>query len=239
MNVTPGRADLRIAVPVAVAWVVAAVLVGSASVAWSVAAGAGGVLLVGTALLWVRPAGERVRVVVAFVVTSAAFVCLVAVAVAVGDARRTPAALEALAGRSTSVTVVLDRDLTAADRSVLATLRAAGQTTGLDVPVRMVPAVDDDASRKDTLGAGSTLTARAAIEPDEAGSATAFVVFLRGAVDTAPPTGFIAVTDHARQAFATVTADLPQPGERCSGGWPSVTAAVWTRRPRPRWRPAP
>ncbi|MCY1695000.1 hypothetical protein [Curtobacterium sp. SL109] len=239
MNVTPARADLRIAVPVAVAWVVAAVLVGSTSAAWAVAAVAGGVLLTGTALLWVRPSGERVRVVAAFVVTSAAFVSLVAVAVAVGDPRRSPAALEALAGRSASVTVVLDRDLAGADRSVVATLRAAGAATGLDVPVRVVPAVDDDAPRQGSLGAGTTLTARAAIESDEAGSATAFVVFLRGPAATEPPTGLLALTDHARGAFATVTADLPQPGEHCSGGWRSATAAVWTRRPRPRWRPAP
>lgn|GEM_PF-5857469 len=39
MNVAADRTDLRVAVPVAIGWVVAAVLVGQLDVAWSVVAG--------------------------------------------------------------------------------------------------------------------------------------------------------------------------------------------------------
>jgi competence protein ComEC len=235
------RSDLRIAVPVAGAWIVAAVLVGSPSRAPAVV-GVAAVVVAGCAgaLWWSRVHGAG-RVVVVFALTGAAFAGVVGVAVHVGDARRTPAVLGPVVRGSVVVEVVLDRDLGSGDRSVLGTLvsvggaegagragdastaggvgtvraagtvagTATGAVAGLRVPVRVVPDRDGGVG---ALGAGTRLTGRAAVEPDEPGSATAYVLFVRGDVATSPPTGFLAATGHARRAFAGVTSALPEPG---------------------------
>ena len=62
------------------------------------------------------------------------------------------------------------------------------------------------------LAAGARVTVTAAVQPDEPGSATAFVAFLRGTPSSVPPDGLLGATDTARQAFVRATADLPQPG---------------------------
>ena len=209
MNLAADRTDLRVAVPVAIGWVVAAVLVGKPEVAWFVVAGSSAVLAIGVVLVCCSPVVVVVRVVVTAVITSAAVVGLVAVAVAVGDVRRTPPVLDGVGHTPVQVDVVLDRDLAAGDRSVIGTLSHVDGTT-VDVPVRVVP--DRFAGVVRALAAGTRMSARAVVEPDEPGAATASVLFLRGAVDTEAPSGFLAGTDRARSAFADVTAALPEPG---------------------------
>lgn len=204
-------ADLRIAVPAAVVWLSSAVLVGvpDTAIVVMVAAGvlvAGGVVVLA---LLPRPQGGAIAVTVALVVTSALLVALIAVAVAVGEQRRNPPALSGHAGQHT-VRLVLDRDLERGTRSVAATLTATEDSAGLLVPVRLVPDVQEQGPER--FAAGSTFVGTGAVEPDTAGSPTAWVVFLHGPVASRPPTGLLAVTDHARQAFVRVTAGLPEPG---------------------------
>ncbi|MFZ6993033.1 ComEC/Rec2 family competence protein [Curtobacterium sp. RRHDQ66] len=209
MNPAADRTDLRAAVPVAIGWVIAAVLVGRPDLAWSVVLGSSAIVVARVVLLrWPR-ASEVVRAVVTVVFTSAVVVGLIGVAVAVGDVVRTPAVLDDVGHAPVRVDVVLDRDLAAGDRSVVGTLSAV-DGTAVDVPVRVVP--DRLAGVDRALPAGTRLSAMAVVEPDKPGAATVSVLFVRGAVDTEAPSGFLAATDRARSAFADVTAALPEPG---------------------------
>ncbi|MBT2503950.1 ComEC/Rec2 family competence protein [Curtobacterium sp. ISL-83] len=210
--------DTRIALPAACAWLAAALLVGQPRAAVPTVV-VGAVIVVGAALvLWaVRSGPDTVRVLVALVLTAAALVALVAVAIGVGEVRRQPDAVRSIGPGAVGVQLTLDRDLTPRDRSVLGTLRAvegavgAGGAAALRVPVRVVPAADSS-DRPRTVAAGSSLAGRATVQPDDPGSPTAFVVFLRGTPRTQPPTGFLAATDRARQAFVRVSSALPEPG---------------------------
>lgn len=205
MDVVPRLADLRIALPAVVAWVSAAVLIGVPEAAAFVLLGGAAV-----ALACIVALVRHVLVVAAAVVfTAVSLVALVAVAVLVGDDRRTPDVVASQAGRTVDVAVVLDRDLGPADRSVLATLVRLGSADGLRVPVRVVPDRTDDAP---AWAAGSSLVTRGAVEPDDPGKSTAYVVFLRGGAAVRPPDGLLRATDRARSAFASVTSSLPEPG---------------------------
>ncbi|WP_042723548.1 hypothetical protein, partial [Curtobacterium sp. B18] len=127
VETTPGVRDLRVALPAAAAWVGAALLVGSPERAgWVVLIGA---VVVCGGIAWLvvqRP--QRALGLVGIVVVAAAFCTVVAVAVVVGDARRSPVALDG-AGTVT-VEVVLTRDLAPGERSVVGTLVGAGDTEG-------------------------------------------------------------------------------------------------------------
>ncbi len=216
----PSLVDLRLAGPVAVAWVEAALLVGAPGLAWwcaTTAATAGTVVVLA---LVVR--GRRGRAALSGgrggllggvpggvpggVLVAAACCLLVAVAVGVGAAARSPQALADRAGRTVAVEVVLTRDLAASDRSTTGTLRSIGDVGGLEVPVRVVPAGRLRAS------AGAVLHARATVQTDDGGAPTAAVVFLRGRPTSLPPTGLLAASERVRQAFTAVTRDLPEPG---------------------------
>lgn len=208
MDPAPYPADLRLGGPVALAWVTAALLVGRPGAAWWTVGATGAVGVVVLTLLVLRT-GSGVRAlssVLALLATTAACCTLVGVAVGVGHPARSPAVLAATAGRTTEVEVVLTRDLGDADRSTTGTLRCLGGTGGLDVPVRIVPAVPTRAP------AGAVLTGRASVESDDGGGPEAAVVFLRGAPAVDPPTGVLAATDRVRQAFVRVTDGLPEPG---------------------------
>lgn len=217
VELQPSLRDLRVAGPVASAWVCAAVLVGAASSAGWVGLGCG-LVLTGAVVGLVVRIPVSTKVVLGLVAAAAALSALVAVAVVVGEARRTPAALvdQVTESSSIDVEVVLGNDLGAGDRSVVGTLRRADALSGLRVPVRIVPASvsGSEAAGADgrALAAGTRVSASASVEPDEPGSSTAFVVFLRGGAVTADPTGLLAVTDHARRAFVAATATLPEPG---------------------------
>jgi competence protein ComEC len=220
VHLVPSLTDLRVAVPVVVAWIVTAVLVGVPGAAPAV--GAVAVVLAGASgVLLVRRRG-RCRVIAAvagLVLVAATLVALVAVAVAVGETRRAPEAVRSLVSGSgaaggvarVEAEAVLQRDLVPGDRSVVARLVRVDGLVGLRVPVRLVPALHDDQPRT-VLPAGTHVTASVSLRPDEPGSATAFVAFLRGAPTAVPPGGLLGATDSARQAFVRATADLPQPG---------------------------
>ncbi|MFS2028976.1 MULTISPECIES: hypothetical protein [unclassified Curtobacterium] len=206
VDLAPGVRDLRVAGPASAAWVCAAVLVGvPGSAGWFVLACAavacGGIawLLVGCP--------RRALGVVGLVVASAAFCTTVAVAVVVGDDRRSPAVLDGV--RTAAVEIVLDRDLAPGDRSVVGTLVVAEDVDGLRVPVRVVPAAQ---GAPEAVAAGSRVHGVATLEADEPGSTTSFVAFLRGGVRTEPPTGLLAATDRARRAFVSASSTLPEPG---------------------------
>jgi len=206
VELAPGLTDVRVAVPVAVAWVCAALLVGVPGVAVWVAVSA--VVVTGVSIvLLVRCGGLRVAL--SLVLTASALCGLLAVAVVVGDSRRNPSALDAHGSRAVSVTIILGRDLVEGDRSVLGTLERADDVGGLRVPVRMVPAAFGGGG---TVSSGTTVQGSATLERDEPGSATSYVAFLRGETVDVPPTGLLAATDRARQAFIGVTQALPEPG---------------------------
>lgn len=205
VDLAPSVRDLRVAGPATAAWVCAAVLIGvPGSAGWAVLSG-GAVTCAGIVLLAVgrpRPALG----IAGFVVASGAFCTVVAIAVVVGDTRRSPAVLEGIG--TATVEVVLDRDLAPGDRSVVGTLERAADAGGLRVPVRVVPGADAHAP----LAAGSRVVGVATLEADVPGSATSFVAFVRGAVRTEPPTGLLAATDRARQAFVSASEPLAEPG---------------------------
>lgn len=206
VDLAPGVRDLRVAGPATAAWVCAAVLVGiPGSAGWFGLVGAA-VACGGIAWLVVG-CPRRALGVVGLVVASAAFCTTVAVAVVVGDDRRSPAVLDGV--RTAAVEVVLDRDLAPGARSVVGTLVAAEDVDGLRVPVRVVPTARGAGG---AAGAGSRVRGVATLEADEPGSTTSFVVFLRGEVRTEPPTGLLAATDRARRAFVSASATLPEPG---------------------------
>lgn len=215
MQLAPSAIDLRVAVPVTVAWIITALLVGVPDVAPVV--GAFAALLTGVSgvvLRW-RPGTGVLRVVAGLLLVAGALTTLLAVSVAVGESRRAPEPLRALvAGPGAghvAVEAVLTRDLVPGDRSVTATLVRADELVGLRVPVRLVP--DQHGVAPDAvLAAGARVTVTAAVQPDDPGSATAFVVFLRGRSSSVPPGGLLGATDSARQAFVRATAGLPQPG---------------------------
>ncbi|TDW74180.1 competence protein ComEC [Curtobacterium sp. PhB25] len=228
LQLRPSATDLRVAVPVAIAWIVTTVLVGGPTAAPVV-----GIVAAVLAVLAVlaggravvagrRRSGRRCRTVTAGagpVLVAAALTALLAVSVTVGETRRTPEVLRALASGPGTVSfdAVLSRDLGPGDRSVLATLERADTERALRVPVRLVPPGDgalvppgDDDDR--VLAAGTRVTGTGTIEADLPGSATAFVLFLRGVPATEPPGGLLGATDTARRAFVRATADLPEPG---------------------------
>lgn len=208
MDPAPHPADLRLGGPVALAWVIAALLVGRPGAAWWTVGTTGtvGVVVLTLLVLWTGSGVLALPPVLALLATTAACCTLVGVAVGVGYPERSPAVLAEAAGRTTEVEVVLTRDLGDADRSTTGTLRRLGGTGGLDVPVRIVPAVPTRAP------AGAVLTGRASVESDDGGGPEAAVVFLRGASAVDPPTGVLAATDRVRQAFVRVTDGLPEPG---------------------------
>ncbi|PZE66835.1 hypothetical protein DEJ27_13190 [Curtobacterium sp. MCPF17_018] len=215
MQLAPSAIDLRVAVPVAVAWIATALLVGVPDVA-PVVGGATALLtgVSGSVLRWRRGAGV-VPVVAGLLLVAGSLTTLLAVSVLVGESRRAPEPLRALvAGPGAGhvdVEAVLTRDLVPGDRSVTAKLVRADDLDGLRVPVRLVPDQHGDAPGA-VLAAGARVTVTAAVQPDEPGSATAFVAFLRGTPSSVPPDGLLGATDTARQAFVRATADLPQPG---------------------------
>ncbi|MBF4597792.1 ComEC/Rec2 family competence protein [Curtobacterium sp. VKM Ac-1796] len=215
MQLAPSAIDLRVAAPVAVVWILTALLIGAPHVAPVVAGVAVLVTGVSGIALRTRRCGGAVRGVAGLVLVAGALATLLAVSVTVGDSRRAPEGLRALvagpdAGR-VEVEAVLSRDLVPGDRSVTATLVRADGLDGLRAPVRLVPDLHGDAPGA-VLAAGARVTGSAAVQPDQPGSATAFVAFLRGTPSSEPPTGLLGATDTARQAFVRATADLPQPG---------------------------
>ncbi|MCS6567575.1 ComEC/Rec2 family competence protein [Curtobacterium flaccumfaciens pv. flaccumfaciens] len=215
MQLAPSAIDLRVAVPVTVAWIATALLIGVPDVAPVVAGAAA--LLTGVSsivLRWRRGTGVVVAV-AGLLLVAGALTTLLAVSVTVGESRRAPEPLRALvAGPGAGhvdVEAVLTRDLVPGDRSVTATLVRADELDGLRVPIRLVPDQHSGAPGA-VLAAGARVTVTAAVQPDEPGSATAFVAFLRGTPSSVPPDGLLGATDTARQAFVRATADLPQPG---------------------------
>lgn len=224
MDLHPSVADLRLAGPVVVAWIEAAVLAGAPGAAWWWATSAATTGTVVVLVLVLRSRRSRPTVsgvrgdesggvrddrlcgVLGGVLVAAACCSLVAVAVGVGAAERAPQALADRVGRTTTIEVVLTRDLADSDRSTTGTLRELDGVSGLGVPVRVVPGERLRAS------AGAVLRARATVQDDDGGAPTAAVVFLRGAPTATPPTGLLAATERVRQAFTAVTDDLPEPG---------------------------
>lgn len=222
--------DLRLAGPIAVTWVVTVLLVGRAPEALAV--GVAAAVVCATALgavAWLGRAAEQdgapwhrsvVRTAVhagaSLVLTTALLVGLVAVAVAVGQTRRDPLVVRDATGRTVSAEVLLTRDLSPGDRSVVGTLVAVRSRSdeggdGLRVPVRVVPALD--APHRSVVPAGTVVRVRGQLEADVPGSATAFVLLTRGPVSvSAGPRGLLAWSAAARGAFFAVTADLPEPG---------------------------
>lgn len=234
VQLQPGTTDLRVAAPVAIVWIVAVVLVGvpgAAPVVGIVAAGLAVLVAVGGVVLGRR--SDRHRVVLAcagpaLVVTT--LTVLLTVSVAVGESRRVPPPLFALASGAGSVSfdVVLSRDLAPGDRSVPARLERADELGGMRVPVRFVPS---GAHRDGTLAAGTRLTGSGVLDADDPGAATAFVLFVRGEPAAEAPGGLLG----ARRSSGRPRA-FPSPGPRCCAGWRSGTGPDWTRPPRPRWR---
>ncbi|WP_412160952.1 ComEC/Rec2 family competence protein [Curtobacterium flaccumfaciens] len=215
MQLAPSAIDLRVAVPVAVAWIATAVLIGVPDVA-PVVGGAAALLtgVSGIVLRWRRGTGV-VPAVAGLLLVAGALTTLLAVSVTVGESRRAPEPLRTLVAGPGSgrvdVEALLTRDLVPGDRSVTATLVRADDLDGLRVPVRLVPDQHGEAPGA-VLAAGARVTVTAAVQPDEPGSATAFVAFVRGTPSSVPPGGLLGGTDTARQAFVRATADLPQPG---------------------------
>ena len=194
------------------AWLLAVVLVAVPSAAGAAAAVAAGVLVVAV-LVAVRSPRGPITTIVALGAVAAGLCGLVSVAVLVGEDRRVPAVVRQAAGRTVPVELVLERDLAAGDRSVLATLVAVGDVGDLHVPVRAVPG---RSSRPTVLAAGTGLRSPGSVEPDAAGAPTAAVVFLRGTPEQRPPDGLLGgllgATATVRRAFVQVTRPLPEPG---------------------------
>lgn len=232
-------ADLRLAGPVAVTWIVVVVLVGVpqvgvvvAAVATAVAGLVSGALLFGSGPSatgpvgdgryragWLRPARavpvDAVRGTAALVLTTALLVALAAGAVAAGQGARAPAIVLDATDHRVETRVRLDRDLAADDRSVVGTLETvvvrAELHTGLRVPVRLVPPADEP--RAPVVPAGALVTVRGQLQADDPGAPTSVVVFAQGPIETtAGPTGVLGVSAVARAAFVTVTTGLPEPG---------------------------
>ena len=203
------RGDLRLAVPAAVGWVFAAVLVGVPGAGAPAVVGTGGMLGAAVLVVLLRRGPGPGPGWGGLVATVAGLCLLVAVAVLVGDARRGPEVLRAAVGRgAVPVELVLDRDLPPQGRSVLATLVAV-DGTGTRVPVRLVPAGD---LRVHRIAGGARVRGAAAVEAGEPGSPTAAVVFLRGEPEVSEPVGWAAGIDRVRAAFTEVTSTLPEPG---------------------------
>jgi len=211
VDLVPRVADLRLAVPVVAAWIAAAVLIGAPGAATPFAAVAGAV---GVGCLVALVLGAGWRAALGVVLTTSALCALVAVAVTVGEPRRSPESLHAVGRGPVDVSIVLDRDLGADDRSVVGTLERVQDVGRLRVPVRLVPAGarGTEARAAGALPAGSRVRTAAVLAADGPGDATSFVAFARGPLDAEGPTGLLAATDRARQAFVTVSAPLPEPG---------------------------
>ncbi|MDN3480296.1 ComEC/Rec2 family competence protein, partial [Curtobacterium sp. APC 4022] len=211
----PSLADLRLAGPAAVTWIVVAVLVGEPDAVGPVAASAAVVGLASLVVLLRPGLSVPVRAVAALVLTTSLLIALTAAAVAAGQEHRLPSIVRQTAGHSLEARVRLDRDLTPGDRSVVGTIETvvgrASRSDGLRVPVRLVPALDEP--RRAVLAAGTVVSVRGQLQRDDPGSATSVVLFARGAVATrAGPTGLLGASADARAAFVAVTADLPEPG---------------------------
>ncbi|WIE76875.1 ComEC/Rec2 family competence protein [Curtobacterium sp. MCSS17_007] len=212
MELRTGTSDLRLAVPVAVTWIQAVLLVGVPDTAWWCAAGATATGLVAVLVLVVgqRRAPAVLSAVLGAMAVAAACCALVAVAVGVRAPSRSPEVLEDRDRRTATVEVVLTRDLATTDRSTTGTLRRLDDTGGLRVPVRLVPAASGTTPW--AAAAGTVIVGRGTVEADDDGAPTAAVVFLRGTPTTRPPGGLLAATDRARQAFVAATDGLPEPG---------------------------
>ncbi|WIE55836.1 ComEC/Rec2 family competence protein [Curtobacterium sp. MCBD17_003] len=233
------RPDLRLVVPVAVAWVVAVVLVASPAHAVPVAVAAG--VAAATAVLVVLQAVRRGRAgppprahsgplgVVGLVAPTLLLVALVAVAVDVRDAVRRPEAIRAIDdGAAVVAEVVLERDGEPGERTVPGRLvrmehRAGGETittTGLRVPARVVLAepgsTEHDPGASDVavpLVAGATVRVHAELVAGTPGATASVLLFTRGDPEVVhAPAALLLASTIARRAFAEVTGRLPGPG---------------------------
>jgi competence protein ComEC len=221
--------DLRLALPVGIAWVAAAVLLGfpgalpgAAVVAWAVALAA-----VTVALL-----SHRRGATIVILVVTAAMVGLVLSAAAVQGARRSPAALsEAAAGGRfvsavavTAETVrppgsVTARPVTARFAATITSVKVGSAGVGstepgenwmqADVPVTVFASIDSPTP----VGIGTTIELSGTVAATEAGDDVPFLFFASGRPRIrAAPAWFLDWANSLRASFADAARALPGDG---------------------------
>jgi len=210
--------DLRLAVPVAVAWAATAVLIGMpGALPWAVAAL--GLLGLGSALLGSDLRARRWRWLLVIALASVTAVVPVSIAAAQAGARH-PAVLDhaARAGRQVSAVLVVGE--TVRDGHPFAatlTEAATGDTTVRgSVPVEVYPPRDGDPSAE-RIAIGSTIAIRGALAAEDAGESAAYRLFAAGdlsiedSVERGPP-WYLSWADGLRAGFGRLAQDLPGDG---------------------------
>ncbi|MDH6181164.1 competence protein ComEC [Microbacteriaceae bacterium SG_E_30_P1] len=194
--------DLRLAIPAAVGWACAIVLVGLPELAWISApalwALAG--LLVAASFRW------RVIAVVALAVLAAA-VC--STAIAVQHPERQPSELVKAAGESLHIDLRVE-----ATEVVVPSARAwEGRLIEADALAYSVPVIVFGATPSERTDIGTVVSLGGTLELAEPGDDRAFVVFPVGpAVIETQPSAAIAWANGLRDRFLAVAVSLPGPG---------------------------
>jgi len=203
--------DLRLAVPVAVAWAATAVLIGMpGALPWAVAAL--GLLGLACALFARR---RRWRWLLVIALASVTAVVPVSIAAAQAGARH-PVALDhaARAGRQVSAVLVVGETVRDGHPfSATLTEAAFGDTTVRgSVRVEVYPP-RDGAPSAERIAIGSTIAMRGVLAAEDAGESAAYRLFAAGdlSVERGPP-WYLSWADGLRAGFGRLAQDLPGDG---------------------------
>lgn len=194
------KADLRLAVPAALGWVAAAIVVGQPDAALPALVAA---WLTAGPLVAFRPRLALAALAVALCCTS----------IAVGQSARQPSALVTVAeaGDRVTVTGVVTGTVRPGARSFEMTGNAV---SGGDVAATgAIPLLVFGADPRERLGIGTTVELTGRLGATDAGDDRAFLLFPDAPPDVlAPPPWYLAWADGLREGFIAVAADLPGDG---------------------------
>ena len=201
--------DLRLALPVAVAWAATAVLIGMpGALPWAVAALA--LLAVGSAML-----GRRWRPLVVVALACATGLVPVSIAAVQAGARH-PAALEqaARAGRQVSARLVVEETVRNGHPFAGTLVKASFGDTLVrgSVPVAVFPPRDAAPSAR-RIAIGSTVAVRGALVAEDPGESASYRLFAAGVpiIERGPP-WYLSWADGLRADFGRLAAAFPGDG---------------------------
>lgn len=190
------RIELRLAIPAACAWVVAAVMVGMPALALPVAIVA---WLIGGALALLRPRVALVALAIALCCTS----------IAVHDDSRQPVALREAATAHRSISVVASVTQTVFPGSA----RFEATLVGIDEETISAPVLVFAEPATQRIGIGTLVQLSGTVKVAEPGNDRAFLFFSRGpSVVLAAPPGYLAWADGMRARFVASATALPGDG---------------------------
>lgn len=211
--------DLRLAMPVGVAWIMTAVLIGFPSalgpftvVAWLVAGATTAIVIVFRGRSW-----SRVFIVVSVAAAAAA---LVLGSAAAQGARRSPQALleAASAGRFVTAIAVTDQTVqsgTARFSATLSSVTVGHEDTEVTAPITVFAAKSaaDSGPAVHRLGIGATVRLSGTLAATEPGEAESFLFFASKAPSLrAGPPWYLDWANHLRGGFADAARGLPGDG---------------------------